>query len=77
MMCERAWSEVGEYFAQVVSGPAQNRVHGIACGAFEEIASEAAVGLHVADHRLDRVTPLEPVFNGGRQTSFRAGDSNG
>lgn len=51
-----------------MSGGGEDEVDGVAGGAGEEVAAEMAVGLHVADYRLDAGTPPDLAANGGRDT---------
>ena len=51
--------EVGEDQADAVAATAEHGVEGVAEGALERSAGEAAVGLRVADHRLDGAAPSE------------------
>ena len=49
----------------VMSGPAHHRVQRVAKLALGPVSWEQAVGLHVADHGLDDLSPLEQCFNAG------------
>ena len=51
--CGKPSPEVGEDLAEVVSAAAEHGEDGVAEGALEAAAGEAAVGLHVADLGLD------------------------
>jgi hypothetical protein len=44
--------------AQIVAGPAQQRIDRIAFNAFKEVACQSAVRPHVPDHRLHRISAL-------------------
>ena len=47
---------------QVVSGAAQQCVQRITLGTLEPVARQQPVALHVADHRLDHLAPLEQLL---------------
>ena len=61
-------------FAQVVTAATPQRIDGIAHRPFEEIALKVAIGLHVTDHRLDRIAPLEPLVDPCRHPALGASD---
>ena len=51
--------QVGQDQADVVAAAAQHRVEGVAGGALQRRAREAAIGFHVADGRFDGAAPSE------------------
>ena len=65
--------QVIEDQAQVVGGAAQQGVDGVADDAFEIVALQPAIGLHVADDGLDRAAPAELAFDGWGDPATPAG----
>lgn len=62
--------------ANVVPCAAQYRMQRIAENAFERIAAQAPVGLHVADARLDGAAPLDHRVQGSRQSALLSGEQD-
>lgn len=62
--------QVRQDHPQVMPGTAQQRVHRITEDAFELVSSQQAVGLHVADDRLDckETISIQPKSCRSRQT---------
>ena len=50
-------SQVPEDHADVMAAAAEHREQGVALGSLERAAREAAVVLHVPDHRFDGAAP--------------------
>ena len=62
--------------AQVVAGGGEERVDLVAILAQEMVSAKPAVGLGVADHRLDRRAPLELAFHSRRQAAAAPGEDD-
>lgn len=45
--------------AQVVTRTAQQGIHGVTLGVFEEVSSQPSIRFHVPNHRLYRIATLE------------------
>ena len=67
---------MGKDEADVVAAAAQDRVEGIAERALERASCEAAVGLHVTDHRLDGAAPPEVALERRRHPAALSGDED-
>lgn len=59
-----------------MSGGGEDDGDGVARGAGEEVAAEMAVGLHVADHRLDAGTAPDLAADGRRDAALLAGEED-
>jgi hypothetical protein len=62
--------------AEIVSGAAQQCVDCVATRTDEEVATKPAVGLHMADHRLDGAASPELAADRRSHTAALAGDED-
>ena len=52
--------QMAQDHADVVTAAAEDGEEGVAGGSLQRASGQAAVGLHVADHRLDRASSSQP-----------------
>lgn len=62
--------QAAQDLSQVMTCAAQQGIHGVTLGTFEEVSCQPPVGFQVADDRFYGITPLELLFDGSCNPSF-------